>query len=66
MLSLSEILLDPHQLSSFKELVELIKMRAASGEIFLELDVSPPFEDTPKDWEAQLEAAFTSASNTSR
>jgi len=64
MLTLSEILLAQRELSSFAQLVELIKARAASGEIFLEFDVRPPFADTPNDWEAQLEAAFTSASNT--
>ena len=64
MLTLSEILLAQRELSSFAQLVELIKVRAASGEIFLEFDVRPPFADTPNDWEAQLEAAFTSASNT--
>ena len=64
MLVLSRILLQQHELSSFGELRELIKAHARAGEMFLEFDVRPPFEDTPADWEAQLEAAFTSAANT--
>ena len=63
MLALSEILLHQRGLSSFEELTELIKVRARAGEMFLEFDVRPPFEDTPEDWEARLEAAFTAAAN---
>ncbi len=63
MLTLSEILLNQHGLSSFGELVALVQARARTGEMFLEFDVRPPFEDTPEDWETQLEAAFTAASN---
>lgn len=60
MLTLSQILLDHHELSSFDGVVELVKARARDGEMFLEFDVRPPFPDTPEDWEARLEAAFTS------
>ncbi len=63
MLTLSEILLQQHELSSFEELAELVKARAGAGEMFLQFDVRPPFEDTPEDWEARLEAAFTAAAN---
>ena len=34
--------------------------RAAAGELFFQMDVKPPFPDTPGDWEDRLEAAFTS------
>ena len=63
MLTLSEILLQQRDLSSFEELVGLVRAHAHAGEIFLEFDVRPPFEDTPGDWEERLEAAFTSAAN---
>ncbi len=62
-MTLSEILLNQHELSSFEELVALIKARASDGEMFLEFDVRPPFADTPGDWETQLEAAFTAVAN---
>ena len=64
MLTLSKILLTHRELESFKGLVQRVKAYAADGEIFLEFDVRPPFADTPEDWEAQLEAAFTAAVNT--
>lgn len=63
MLTLSKILLEQHELSSFGQLIDLIKTRAGAGETFLQFDVRPPFADTPEDWEAQLEAAFTAVAN---
>ncbi len=63
MLRLSKILLEQRELSNFGELIDSIKARAGAGEMFLEFDVRPPFADTPEDWEAQLEAAFTAAAN---
>ena len=61
MLVLSEILMQEHEMSSFSELVDLIKQKAQAGEIFFQPDVAPPFSDTPPDWEVLLENAFTSA-----
>lgn len=63
MLSISEILLGNSELKSFEELVAYIKLQARQGEIFIAMDVRPPFADTPEDWEQQLEATFTSANN---
>lgn len=63
MLALSDILLKHHELSSFGELVQLVKTYAGEGEMFLAFDVRPPFEDTPENWEARLEAGFTAATN---
>jgi hypothetical protein len=31
--------------------------------MFFRMDVKPPFQDTPMDWEDRLEAVFTSARN---
>jgi hypothetical protein len=61
MLSLSEILLQNHQLQSFDELAQVVGERARGGELFFEMDVRPPFPDTPEDWEDRLEAAFAVA-----
>lgn len=67
MLWLSEILLQEHQLASFSALKDEVRQRAqTSGELFFRMDVRPPFNDTPEDWETQLEAVFTSVSDNRR
>ena len=63
MLAISEVLMGSHDLSSFEELVEYVRSRARAGEIFIEIDMRPPFADTPEDWEDRLEAAFSAADN---
>lgn len=60
MLKLSEILIANPQLESFDELIPLIKDVARSGERFFRMDIKPPYQDTPPDWEDRLEAAFSS------
>lgn len=50
-----------HELQSFAELIREIEARALAGEMFFEIDVKPPFADTPEDWEPRLERAFTNA-----
>ncbi len=61
MLWLSEILLQHHEIASFSELTDLVQESARGGELFLRMDVKPPFPDTPENWEDRLEAAFTAA-----
>lgn len=61
MLYLSEVLLQNHQLESFDELVKVIEDKARQGELFFQMDVRPPFPDTPETWEDRLEAAFAVA-----
>ncbi|MEM7304652.1 MAG: sulfur relay protein DsrC [Pseudomonadota bacterium] len=61
MLALSEILMQNHSLQSFEELKLELEQRARQGEIFFQMDVRPPFKDTPEDWEDILESVFTSA-----
>ena len=58
MLSLSEILLQHHELQSFSDLVKIVEDKARAGELFFQMDVRPPFSDTPEGWEDRLEAAF--------
>ena len=60
MLAISEVLLKEHDISSFDEFLELVRERARGGEIFLQMDVKPPYNDTPVDWEERIEAAFYS------
>jgi hypothetical protein len=61
MLILSEVLIQHHELTSYAELVKLIQIKAAEGEIFFDIDVKPPYPDTPDEWEENLEIIFTSA-----
>lgn len=61
MLYLSEILLKHHDLKSFDELVGVVEDKARGGELFFQMDVRPPFPDTPESWENRLEAAFSAA-----
>lgn len=61
MLCLSEILLQHHELQTFDELVHLVEEKARAGELFFQMDVRPPFPDTPDRWEDKLEAAFAVA-----
>ena len=48
-------------MQSFDELKTAVKERALAGEMFFQMDVRPPFKDTPESWEDELEAVFTSA-----
>jgi hypothetical protein len=61
MLCLSEILLQHHELQSFDDLVAVVEEKARGGELFFQMDVRPPFPDTPAAWEDRLEAAFAAA-----
>ena len=61
MLWLSELLMQHHELKSFEELKETLLETAQQGEMFFRMDVRPPFQDTPDNWEDILESIFTSA-----
>lgn len=63
MLWLSEILMQHHELQSFEELKQKLSEHAQQGELFFRMDVRPPFQDTPENWEDILESVFTSVSN---
>ncbi|MDB3972693.1 sulfur relay protein DsrC [Gammaproteobacteria bacterium] len=60
MLYLSSILIDEKDIETFDELLEVIKVRAKDGEIFIKIDLKPPFPDTPENWEDKIESAFSS------
>lgn len=58
MLHVSDLLLEHREISSFAELVEVVKLRAKT-ERFFRMDLKPPYPDTPLNWELVLEAAFS-------
>ena len=60
MLYLSSLLIEEKQIVTFDELLDVIKLRARNGEIFIRIDLKPPFPDTPENWEDKVEAAFNS------
>lgn len=59
MLYLSQILIAHKEIASFDELYSLVEEHARAGERFFRMDVKPPFNDTPENWEDRLEAAFS-------
>ena len=61
MLILSEVLIQNHELETYSDLIKLIQMKAQEGEMFFDIDIKPPYPDTPDEWESDLEAKFTSA-----
>lgn len=58
MLYLSELLMQHHELDKFDELVAVVKQMRQPHIRFFRMDVRPPFQDTPDNWEDRLEAAF--------
>ena len=60
MIYLSDILIQNPDLESFEDLKLALIESARQGELFFRMDVRPPFLDTPRGWEDQLEAVFTS------
>jgi len=59
MLYLSTIIIEEKDIETFDELLTIIKERAKNGEIFIRLDLKPPYPDTPKNWEEKIESAFS-------
>ena len=59
MLWLSEVMLQGQDIESFEDLKKELVKRAKQGELFFQMDVKPPYPDTPNDWQDKLEAAFT-------
>jgi len=62
MLYVSELLLQHRDISTFEELVAVVRTRAGS-EMFFRMDLKPPYPDTPENWESILEAAFNDYEN---
>ena len=50
----------PKDIETFDELLDVIRLRAKNGEIFIRLDLKPPFPDTPENWEDKVESVFSS------
>ena len=60
MLYLSTLLIEEKDIETFDEFLDVIRARAKNGEIFIRLDLKPPFPDTPENWEDKVESVFSS------
>jgi len=58
MLYVSELLLEYRDITTFAELIDIVKQRARD-ERFFRMDIKPPYPDTPENWEIVLEGAFS-------
>ena len=59
MLYLSSILIEQKNIETFDELLDAVKLKAHEGEIFIKMDLKPPYPDTPENWEDKIESAFS-------
>ncbi len=56
---ISDIIIRHPEINSFQELLEAVRNITSNDMLFLSFDVKPDYRDTPRDWEWQLEGAFT-------
>ena len=54
MIYLSDILTQRHDLETFEDLLEVARQKARDGEIHLDIDIKPPFQDTPETGKTRL------------
>ena len=59
MLYLSAVIIEGKDIETFDELLKIVKKKAKNGEVFIRLDLKPPYPDTPEDWEEKIESAFS-------
>lgn len=57
---ISDLVINHPEVRSFAGLLELVKVAARAGAVNLSFDLKPEFTDTPRNWQDQLEIAFTS------
>lgn len=59
-IQLSQIMIEHSEVESFFDFLKVLASRAKTGEAaLLELNLKPEYPDTPRDWEMQIEAAFS-------
>lgn len=57
---ISDLMISHPNVTSFEGLKDLVKQAARAGAVNLSFDLKPEYQDTPRDWQTQLEIAFTS------
>lgn len=63
-IQISNLIITHPEVTSFKELEELVKAAARAGAINLLFDIKPEYPDTPRSWRDRLEVAFCSVIGT--
>ncbi len=58
MIYLSRLMIQHPEIDSFADFLDLVNRYAGAGERFLRFDLKPDYVDTPRDWQAKVEAAF--------
>ncbi len=58
---ISDVIIQHPEINSFNELLDAIRNITSDDVLFLNFDVRPDFRDTPRDWQWQLEGAFSGA-----
>ena len=56
---LSQLIISNPEIMSFSELIKVIQGHGKTGATMLQIDIKPDYRDTPKDWESQVEVAFS-------
>ncbi len=58
---ISDVIIQHPEINSFNELLDAVRNITSDDVLFLNFDVKPDFRDTPRDWQWQLEGAFSGA-----
>ena len=56
---LSDFIIRNPDIMTFAELLVAIGKHGKAGATMLQVDIKPDFTDTPRNWESQVEMAFT-------
>ncbi len=56
---ISDIIIRHPDIDTFAGLLETVRGITSDAMLFLEFDIKPDYRDTPRDWQWQLEGAFT-------
>ena len=59
LMRLSDFMIRNPQVTDFPGLLEVIGNQEKHGMVMLEVDLKPEYPDTPRNWEALVENAFT-------
>lgn len=62
MIRLSQVMIENHEISSFSGLLDELRKRGQEGQVLLEIDLKPDYQDTPRNWRDRVEITFTSKS----
>ncbi len=59
LMRLSDFMIRNPQVTSFQELLQVIGKQEQHRAVLLEIDLKPEYPDTPRNWAAEVEMAFT-------